>query len=252
MYTEEEIRALGIEEDELTDEEVLLLLAALHTTLSALEKELRAFYSAYGKDGVVTLSDVKKWVSSKNHVKRIVFLNQAISDIFDAGFKDFVNTFENHLMDIISMEANRFGVVLDIDDILNTGWGMDGQTWLQRLGMYRDRWTTTLANDLKVSILRQDSIVDVLLNMGKRGESMEKILKRRWRTESNAISSIARQKSYEQLGIKKYRFIHDDKCVCEKCTAMDGQIFPVSEYVVGVTANPLHENCRDYTLPVKE
>lgn len=252
MRTEEEIIALGEEEDELTEEELLLLLASLHTTLSALEKEIRNFYQKYGTDGVITYSEARKWVSSKNHTKRLVFLNQTISDIFEAGFDDFETSFANHLRHIVLREADFFGVDIDVDDVLDTVWGVDESTWLKRLMAHRSKWTNQINYDLKLSILKQDSVLDVLTQMVKRGESMDTILARLWRTESNAISSIARQKIFRELGITKYRFIHVDGCTCEQCNDLHQKVFPISEYVVGVTANPLHPNCKDRTEPILE
>lgn len=250
MYTEEEIQRLRSEENELTEEELILLLATLYTTLSSLETVIRDFYSKYGSDGVVTFSEVKKWVSNQNHIKRMVYLNQLISDVFDAGFTDFEKAFISHLRNIVNLESKFYGVLLDVDAILNTAWGVDKSTFIKRLAAHKKKWMGTINNDLKISILRQDSILDVLTKATKRGESMETILKRLWRTESNAISSISRQKIFKELGIKKYRFLHLDGCQCEICSSMHRQVFPISEYEVGVTANPLHPNCWDTTVPV--
>ena len=250
MYTEAELHKLKKEEDELTEEELIVLLAALHVTLSSLEKEIRLFYQKYGKDGVITYNEVKKWVSSSNHAKRLTVLNHTITELFDTGFNEFEKLFTNHLTNIIKKECEFFGVQLDVNDILKTGWGTDNATGLWRLNAHKRRWSTQLGNDLKVSFLRQDEILDVLKNTTKRGESMETILRRLWRTESNAISSITRKKIYEALGVKRYRFLHLDACHCEECTEMHQQVFPVSEYIVGVTANPLHPNCDDTTEPI--
>lgn len=250
MYTEEEIQRLRSEENELTEEELILLLATLYTTLSSLETVIRDFYSKYGSDGVVTFSEVKKWVSNQNHIKRMVYLNQLISDVFDVGFTDFEKAFISHLRNIVNLESKFYGVLLDADAILNTAWGVDKSTFIKRLAAHKKKWMGTINNDLKISILRQDSILDVLTKATKRGESMETILKRLWRTESNAISSISRQKIFKELGIKKYRFLHLDGCQCEICSSMHRQVFPISEYEVGVTANPLHPNCWDTTVPV--
>lgn len=252
MYSEEEIQRLAEEEDSLTEEELIFLLAALRTTLRDLENEVRIFYQKYGTDGVVTYAEVRKWVDSNTHVRRLVLLNQTISELFEAGFTGFEKSFTTHLQEIIRTEMDFFGVKLDIDEILNTPWGVDNSTWLKRLLAHKNKWTQVINNDLKVSILKQDSILDVLSQMAKRGESMETILKRLWRTESNAISSIARKKIYETLGIKSYEFIHVDGCTCEQCSSLHGRRFPVSEYEVGVTANPLHPNCKDVTKPVIE
>ena len=252
MYTEEELSRLKNEEEELTEEELVALLAVLHITLSELEKAIRLFYQKYGQDGVITYNEVKKWVSSTNHTKRLAVLNHTISEIFDAGFRDFEKLFTSHLHDIVAKEAQFFGVDVDVAEILDTVWGVDDSTWLQRLTAHKQRWTIQIANDLKVSFLRQDEIIDLLEDAATRGKSMETILKRLWRTESNAVSSITRGRIYETLGVKKYRFLHLDGCHCEVCTNMHGQVFPISEYIVGVTANPLHPNCGDVTEPIIE
>lgn len=252
MYTEEELYNLKNEEEELTEEELVALLAALHVTLTELENEIRLFYQKYGKDGVITYSEVKKWVSSTNHTKRLAVLNHTISELFDAGFSDFEKIFTSHLQNIVLKESQFFGVELDIDEILNTPWGIDDLTGTSRLTAHKKRWTIQIANDLKLSFLRQDEILDVLENTATRGEAMEKILKRLLRTESNAVSSIARKKIYDALGVTKYRFLHLDGCSCEKCSDMHNRVFPVSEYIVGVTANPLHPNCDDTTEPVDD
>lgn len=250
MYSEEDIIRLCEEEDELTEEELLVLLATLSATLSDIEKELRVFFQKYGKDGVVTYAEVKKWVTSKNHTKRLVFLNQTISDIFDHGFTLFEQTFRDHLTDIIKKEADFFGVDIDIDAILNTPWGDDILTGLQRLANKRQLYVSKLNSELKQSILRRDSILDVLFKTSKRGETMEKDLRRLFRTEANAISSLARKQCYILKGYTKYKFIHVDRCECDKCESMHNIVFPIEAYEVGVTANPLHSNCRDRTEPM--
>lgn len=252
MYREEELKKLVEEEDSQTEEEILLLLATLHTTLSELENELRVFYQKYGKDGVVTYAEARKWVSSNNHLKRLVFLNQGISDIFESGFNSFEKIFKSHLSSIVRKEAKFFGVKLDVDAILNAPWGADELSALQRLVAYRNKWTQMVNIDLKRSILRQDSIVDVLTGLSKRGNTMDWQFKRLLRSESNAVSSLSRKIIYTELGYERYKFIHVDKCHCEECSSMDGCEFPVSEYVVGVTANPLHPNCLDTTIPIME
>lgn len=250
MYSEDELSQLKNEEDELTEAELAALLATLHITLSSLENEIRLFYQKYGKDGIITYSEAKKWISASDHTRRLTLLHRSIAELFDTGFGEFSQSFSDHLENIASLEAQFFGVEIDISNILETQWGIDNSTWLKRLTAHNHRWATQIANDLKLSFLKQEDVLDVLENVAKRGKSMETILKRLWRTEANAVSSIARHEVYKTLGVTKYRFLHLDGCVCEVCSGMHKQVFPISEYVVGVTANPLHPNCGDITEPI--
>lgn len=249
-YTIAELKRLEEEENELTNEAIAAMLLLLKESKGDLEKELRNFYSTYGKDGVITYQEARKWISSSNHTRRLFALNSIIADSFDESYKAFGNALRSHLEEVVLKEARFFGITLDVDDILNTPWGVDDLTWLERLIANQNKQTLVFGNDIKLSILKKDSILEVLEQAAKRGESMEFVLKRLWRTESNAISSISRKRIYEELGIREYRFIHIDKCGCEECNDMDGRIFPLSEYVVGVTANPLHPHCRDTTVPI--
>ena len=250
MYSEEEIKQLAEDENELTEEEILVLLAALHTTLDELEKEIRLFYQKYGKDGIVTYAEAKQWVSSTNHVRRMVFLNQGIADIVTDGFNNFEQTFRFTLTNIIEKEAKFFGITVDIDELLNTPWGVDGLTALERLSIHRKKHILNVNCNLKRSILRGDSIFDVLDEMSKYGDKMDWQLTRLLRSESNAMSSIVHKQGFIANGYTHYKFVHVDRCSCEQCESMEGKIFPIEEYEVGITANPLHSNCKDTTVPI--
>ena len=250
MYTEEELKKLAEEEDDLTEEAIAAILVTLGITESELKKEIRNFYATYGTDGVITYQEARKWVSNRNHTRRLFALNEILNALFGDAFDEFEKTFTNHLRQIVMKEANFFGISLDIDEILNTPWGDDALTGLQRLLGYKDKWTSIIGNDLKSAFLKRDDLVDVLLQMSKRGESIDTILTRLLRTESSAVSSIAHKKIYEKQGVKKYMFLHMDGCDCEKCNDMHGRVFLLSEYEVGITANPLHPNCDDRTMAV--
>lgn len=250
MYTEEELKKLAEEEDELTEEAIAAILITLGITESELKKEIRNFYATYGTDGVITYQEARKWVSSKNHTRRLFTLNEIINALFSDAFDEFEVTFKNHLQQIVMKEANFYGISLDIDEILQTPWGDDVLTGLQRLWAHKDKWTSVIGNDLRTAFLKRDNLADILTQMSKRGESIDKILTRLLRTESSAVSSIAHKKIYEKLGVKRYRFIHIDGCDCEKCNDMHDRVFLLSEYEVGITANPLHPNCDDRTMIV--
>lgn len=250
MYTEEELKKLSEEEDSLTEEAIAAILITLGITESELKKEIRNFYATYATDGVITYAEARKWVSAKNHTRRLFALNQIIDSLFQDAFSEFEKTFTDYLRKIILKEADFFGINLDVSKILDTAWGADGLTGLQRLLAHRSKWTSVIGNDLKISFLKRDNLADVLTQMAKRGESIDKVLARLLRTEASATSAIARKEIYDALGIKKYRFIHIDGCSCETCNDMHNQVFLISEYVVGVTANPLHPNCDDTTQPI--
>ena len=74
MYTDEQFEQLEQEERALTEEAIVLAILLLQTTMSDIEKELRSFYQQYGKDGTMSWQQARKWVSNKDHRRRITML----------------------------------------------------------------------------------------------------------------------------------------------------------------------------------
>ena len=114
------IRRTRKEEEELSDEAIVALLLALGVSKDKLESEIRSFYSKYGKDGVVTFQEARKWISNKKHLRRYLLLDHVIEDIFDISFESFADTMNDLLREVILKESQFFGVTVDVDKILDT------------------------------------------------------------------------------------------------------------------------------------
>ncbi len=68
------------------------------------------------------------------------------------------------------------------------------------------------------------------------------------RTESNFFHGLAAQQSYVDAGIEKYEVLATlDFRTSDICRKQDGEIYLVSEYQPGKTANPFHVRCRSTT-----
>lgn len=251
MYTDEQLEQLEQEEHEITLEAIAAALLIASTVKDDLERELRSFYQKYGKDGVVTYQEARKWISNKDHRRRNTIVFLSIGQLFDAAFKDFEIQFESHLRNIIKIEADYFGVDLDIDDILNTPWGIDDLTWRERLFAYRDKWVDVICNDFKTALLKRSSIDDVVENLVDRFDSIDRIFHTLYITETTATGSISRKAIFKEVGVKKYRFYtREDERTCNECGSLHGLIFPISAFEVGVTASPIHPRCRCWEVPI--
>lgn len=252
MYTEEQFTQLEQEERELTDETILLLLLILANVKGNLKKELRNFYSKYGKDGVVTYSEARKWVNEQDHRRRLTALILYISGEFNGALSDIKTTFEAMLKSVINKETEFFGVEIDDwDNITEAKWGSDESNWLDRIDEDIALWVAYIASDLKRSILQRQSIEFVLSQVDKRFKIIESVVTTLGLSESTAIGSLTRRKIFGELGITKYQFYtKPDERRCETCGAMHGLVFPISAYEVGVTASPLHPRCRCWEVPI--
>lgn len=69
------------------------------------------------------------------------------------------------------------------------------------------------------------------------------------RTESNFFHGLAAQQSYVDAGIEKYEVLATlDFRTSDICRKQDGEIYLVSDYQPGKTANPFHVRCRSTTV----
>lgn len=251
MYTEQQFIDLEQEERTLTDEAIAVMLLLIANTKGNLEKELRAFYQRYGKDGVVTYAEARKWISEQNHQRRLTALLLYISGEFLSVLGGLETHFRKFLTEVIGKESAFFSTKIDVDALLSRKWGLDDLYWLERLEADVNLWKVTIAKDVKQLIHKGASLDQVLAQMDKRFTSIDKVLKKLGLSESTAVGSLARQDIFKELGIGKYQFYTKaDERTCEECGALHGTVFPISAYEVGVTASPIHPHCRCWEIPI--
>ena len=252
MYTDEELTKL--EEDELEDTElsIALMLAILAYTKDDLEKELRSFYTKYGKDGVVTYAEARKWISNKNRKRRLNTLLLFISTRFGKTLSELEIEFDKMVELIIEKENKFFKSDVDSTDI-SLKWGSDNKDWSERLEEDVELWEFKIESKIKQNILKRKSLDDTLEDLYNLFDNMSNVLETLGETESSAINSIARHEILKELGCSKYRFYtQPDERRCEVCGSMHGLTFPMSAYEVGVTASPLHPHCRCWEVPIRD
>lgn len=251
MWTEEQFIELEQEERVITDEAILIMLLVLSGVKGNFEKELRDFYSKYGKDGIVTYSEARKWISEKDHRRRLTALFTYLSGEFLLAFDELETHFRSFLISIVAKEGNFFGIKLDVEKLLSKPWGVDELYWLERLEADVNLWITYLNTDVKRAIHQRKHIDEVINLVEKRFKSINNVLESLGLSESTAIGSLSRQEIFKELGISKYQFFtKPDERRCETCGSMHGLIFPISAYEVGVTASPIHPRCRCWEVPI--
>lgn len=248
MWDEQELEKLEEEEHDEMLTELSLIISLLHDYSDDIESEITRFYRKYGKDGVVTYAEARKYVSEKNHNRRHLVLFLAISDLLDDFVENIKENFGNTFESIRLKECNFFDVEVPYETF---AWGEDELTWVDRLTNDKEKWLTKIQQDLKQEFVRGRSLDDVINQLHKRITTMENVLERLLGTEATAASSSYRKKIFKELGIKRYQwFTRRDERVCEQCGPLHGMIFPISQYEIGVTAPPIHPNDRCWTVPI--
>ena len=253
MYTDAQFEKLEQEEREVTNEAIFAMILILASLKGDIEKELREFYSKYGKDGVVTYPEARKWISEQDHQRRLTALLLFISGEFAITLGKLEEHFRKFLVDVVAKETTFFGVEVDVDKLLSRKWGMDDLYWLERLEADVDLWQAYIGNDLKRMMHQGRSIDDVVKQLEKRFGTINYTLETLGLTESTTVGSLSRQAIFKELGISKYQFYtRPDERRCETCGSMHGLVFPISAYEVGVTASPMHPRCRCWEVPIME
>jgi SPP1 gp7 family putative phage head morphogenesis protein len=252
IYDEDALVKLEQEEHEITEEALILMFATLTSTKVELENELRAFYQKYGKDGVVTYAEARKWVSTKEKRKRINVLLLFVAERFSTAYDLLKVDFVDMVTDVIYKELKFFDVDFDPND-LKLKWGYDKLDWCERLANDVTKWSSQIRADVKQGILQRKNLNDILQDIEDRFESIEKVLETLGISETTAVGTIARHEIFKELGITKYKiYTRNDERRCELCGTMHEKVFPMVEYEVGVTASPFHSRCRCWEVPIKE
>ncbi|QEA41221.1 hypothetical protein FGL85_01050 [Leuconostoc pseudomesenteroides] len=136
----------------------------------------------------------------------------------------------------------------EIESILQMEWS--GASYSQRI--WRDN--DVLANKLK------DELVKAAINGTNPRVTTKKLrdtfggtkpnTERLVRTESTYVANASTAKRYDNIGVKEYEFVAVlDRRTSSICRDMNGQTFPLSEFMPGTNAPAMHPNCRSTIVP---
>lgn len=138
----------------------------------------------------------------------------------------------------------------DLDMILKDPWTSDGKEFSQRIWDRGDKLVNLLKDNLIRNIASgaspKESIKDIEIRFNVSKSAASRLVY----TETSAISSLATNKSYIKMGVKKYEILATlDLKTSDICRNQDGKKYDIKDYRVGITAPPFHPNCRTDTIP---
>lgn len=137
-----------------------------------------------------------------------------------------------------------------VEKVLSKPWAADGNVFSTRV--------------LKNTKSLINNTYKQLTQMIMRGEAPDRAIKaiaetfgvsKRWAgrlimTESAAMAAVSRKDCFDNLDVERYQIIGLlDHHTCETCGVVDGQIYDMTDYAIGITAPPFHPNCRCTTAP---
>ena len=241
------------------------------------KKELEEFkwtledYIKQGKENGVNKNWSKELenASARYHIERLEAMKIQIRGEIEKLYNNRENRTEEFLKDVFKDQYYRtaFQVALGTgvgtnlyklnDKLVNTvikkPWTPDGKNFSDRIWTDKEKLINTLHTEITQGFIRGDALDKIIGKVSERLNVSKANAARLIYTESAAYSSKARLKSFQDLGVEKYEIVATlDNRTSEICQEMDGKVFDLKDYEIGVTANPFHVRCRTTTAPYFE
>lgn len=137
-----------------------------------------------------------------------------------------------------------------IKKVLSRPWTTDGQTFRDRCWTNKQSLVNSVNTQLTQMIIRGEAPDRAISAISKQFEVSRSKAGRLVMTESAYFSSAAQKDCFNSLGVEQYRIVASfDRDTCSLCAQLDGKVFRMSDYQVGLTAPPFHPWCRCCTCP---
>ncbi len=134
--------------------------------------------------------------------------------------------------------------------VLSRPWALDAQTFSDRIWANKQSLINSVNTQLTQMIMRGAAPDKAIKAISERFGVSKSQAGRLVMTESAAFANEARKDCFKDLDVEKYIIVETlDSKTCSLCSELDGKVYPMSEYAVGVTAPPFHPWCRGTTAP---
>lgn len=204
--------------------------------------------------------------SARVHIGRLEALKVQVQAEMERMFGNYTDSIDQHILDLYNNEyyhtafeiQKGIGIgsqlqALDtakVEKIIHNPWAVDEQNFSDRIWKDKKRLINTVHQSLTKMCITGDSPDTAIKEIQTTMNTTKRNASRLVMTESAVFANKARKECMENLGVQEFEVIETlDGITCPKCGSMDGKHFPMSEYVVGVTAPPFHPNCRGCTSP---
>lgn len=150
----------------------------------------------------------------------------------------------NKYWNIQALDTNK------VERIISKPWTTDNRTFSDRIWLHKEALLNTLQKNLTQAIIRGESLDNIIKTISKdfyvsKGKAGRLVM-----TESAFFSSVGQKDCFNNLGVKQYEIVATlDTHTSEICQELDGKVFDMKNYEVGITAPPFHINCRSCTSP---
>jgi len=225
-------------------------------------------YIKYGKENSVNGQWIKQLenASARVHISRLEALKLQIQQQVEVLYGNQVDGLERTMRNIYSngyyytaYEVQRgFNVGYDLQKfnnrqlaaVINKPWTPDGKNFINRCWTAKDQLVNTLHTELTQAIIRGDPPDRMIKTIAQKFKTSKDNAGRLVMTESAFFASAAQRDCFNDLDVERYEIVATlDNDTSAICRSLDGKIFLIIEYQIGVTAPPFHCWCRTVTVP---
>lgn len=257
--TEKELLATEQKEHDKALETVAAILTLMNQYSNNVTNDFHVWYRKYAKNGKMTYADSHRYLSTKElrafnrehgtKLKRLrrdnaLFLTYSFHT--NTFLSDYIAKMHDLGVTIVGYEAGLLKFDLDSEDVLATKWGQDSTTYDKRIEGKKNKLLYELTTATKRGIARSDQAEVIAMALVEVAHSLKRNVSTLALTEATAFASLAKMQAYKALYPNKhFRNVEVmDERTCPTCVEMNGRVFPMKAYEVGVTAPPYHPRCR--------
>lgn len=140
-----------------------------------------------------------------------------------------------------------------ISRVISKPWAVDGRAFSDRIWTNKQQLVGSLHTGLTQTLIRGDSPQKAIKNIANEFNVSKKKAGRLVMTESAFFASTAQQDCFKDLDVDRFQIVATlDRKTSPICQDLDGKVFKMSDYQIGVTAPPFHPWCRTTSIPYFE
>lgn len=137
-----------------------------------------------------------------------------------------------------------------IETVLNKPWAVDGRNFSERIWNDKQKLINTIHTELSQAIIRGQNPQSIVKTVANKLNVSKSQAARLVHTESAYIASASQKDCFNDLDVESFEYVATlDSKTSELCRDMDGRVFEMKLYEIGVTAPPLHVFCRSCVAP---
>ncbi len=237
-------------------------------------KELAEFkwdvneYIKYGQENALNGQWTKQLenASARYHISRLESLEMQMQQQVEVLFGNQLDALDATMRDVYTngyyhtaFEIQKgIGVGWDfakldtktINKVINKPWAVDGKNFSARVWDDREKLVNEINQTLVQNIVLGQDPQKAIDAIAHRLDVSKSNAGRLVMTEEAYFSSESQHDCFKELDVEQFEVVETlDHTTCDTCAEMDGKVFPMSQWEVGVTVPPFHPWCRGTTVP---